>query len=62
MKLVFELEVSRFLDTLELHAFEHTVVLVCGELGFEELGDRLKGLSFEFLACCNKLVVVVLVK
>ncbi len=62
VELVFELEVSVFLDTLEFHEFEHTVILVRGELGFKELGDRLKGLGLEFLAHCNELVVVVLVK
>jgi hypothetical protein len=51
-----------FLDKLELHAFECTAVLVCGELGFEELGDRLKGLGLKFLARCNELVAVILVK
>jgi len=61
-KLVFELEVSMFLDTLKLHVFKHTIVLVHVELGFEELGDRLKGLGLEFLARCNELVMVVLVK
>jgi hypothetical protein len=61
-KLVFELEVSVFLDTLEFHAFEHTNILVRGELGFEELGDRLKGLGLKFLAHCNKLVAVILAK
>ncbi len=60
-KLVFELEVSMFLDTLEFHAFKHTNILVRGELGFEELGDRLKGLGLKFLARCNELVAVVLV-
>jgi hypothetical protein len=60
-KLVFELEVSAFLDTLELHVFEHTAVLVCGELGFNELSDRLKGLGLKFLARCDKLVTVGLV-
>ncbi len=32
MELVFELEVSMFLDTLELHAFERAVIFVCIEL------------------------------
>jgi hypothetical protein len=54
--------VSVFLDTLEFHAFERTNILVRGELGFEELGDRLKGLGLEFLARCNELVAVILVK
>jgi hypothetical protein len=60
--LVFELEVSVFLDTLELHAFERTVVVVCGELGLKELGDRLKDLGLDLLARFNELVVVVLLK
>jgi hypothetical protein len=59
-KLVFELEVSTFLDTLKLHAFEHAVVFVCHELGFEELSDRLEGLSLEFPAHRNKLVALFL--
>ncbi len=62
-KLVFELEVSAILGTLELHAFGHTVILVCGELGFKKFSDRLeRGLGLKFLARCNKLVAVVLVK
>jgi hypothetical protein len=61
-KLVFELEVSVFLDMLELHVFEHAVILVCDELGFEDRGDRLKSLGLELLARCNELVVVILVK
>ncbi len=61
-KLVFELEVSAFLDMLKLHAFKRTVVLIRGELGLKELGDRLKGLDLELLACCNELVAVILVK
>jgi hypothetical protein len=44
-KLVFEFELSALLDTLELHAFKHTVVLVCCELGFKKLSDQLKGLG-----------------
>ncbi len=62
VKLVFELEVSTFLDKLELHAFEHTIVLVCGELSFKELGDRLQGLGLEFLAGCNELVAWLFVR
>jgi hypothetical protein len=61
-KLVFELELSAFLDTLKLHAFKHAVILVCCELGFKELGDRLEGLGLEFPAQHNKLVAVVLVE
>ncbi len=61
-KLVFELEVSMFLDTLKLYAFEHTVILIRGELGLEELGGRLKSLGLELLAHCNELVAVVPVK
>jgi hypothetical protein len=61
-ELVFELGMCTSLDTLELHAFKHTIILVCGELGFEELGDRLKGLGLKFLAHCSKLVAVILVK
>ena len=61
-KLVFELEVSVFLDTLEFHAFERTNILVRGELGFEELGDRLEGLGLKFPDCRNELVAVVLVE
>jgi hypothetical protein len=61
-KLVFELELSVFLDTLELHAFKRAVVLVCCELGFKELGDSLKGLGLEFPTRHDDLVVVVLVE
>ncbi len=61
-KVVFELEVSTFLDMLKFHVFKHTIVLVRVELGFEELGDRLKSFGLEFFACCNELVMVVLVK
>ncbi len=62
MKLIFELEMSKFLDTLELHAFERAVILVHCELGFEEISDRLKGLSLEFPACHDELVAVVFVE
>jgi hypothetical protein len=61
-KLVFELELSAFLDTLEPHAFEHAAVLVCHELGFEELGDRIKGLGIKFPVRRDKLVAVILVE
>jgi hypothetical protein len=61
-KLVFELELSTFLDTLKLHAFKHTIVLVCRELGFEEISDLLKGLGIEFPAHRDKFIVVVLVE
>ncbi len=50
-----------FLDTLKFHGFECAFVLVCHELGFKELSDRLKGLGLKFPARRNKLVVVVLV-
>ncbi len=36
-KLVLELELNAFLDTLKLHAFKCTVVLVRLELGFKKL-------------------------
>ncbi len=53
---------SAFLDTLKLHAFKRAVILVRGELGFEELGDRLKSVGLKLLALCKELVAVVLVK
>ncbi len=59
-KLVLELELSTFLDTLELHAFERTILLVCHKLGFKKLSDQLKGLGIELPACRDKLFVVVL--
>jgi hypothetical protein len=62
-KLAFELEVSVFLDALlKLHALKHTVIFVLVELDFEKLSDRLGGLGPKFLAHCNKLVTVVLMK
>jgi hypothetical protein len=61
-KLILELELSAFLDTLELHAFKHTVVLVHRELGFKKLSDQFEGLGIEFPARCDDLVVVVLVE
>ncbi len=61
-KLVFQLELSAFLETLELHAFECAIILVCHGLGFEELGDRLEGLGLKFPDCRNELVAVVLVE
>ncbi len=39
-KPVFELELSLFFNTLELHAFELTVVFVPHELGFKKLNDQ----------------------
>jgi hypothetical protein len=36
-KLIFELEMITFLDTLELHALKRIIVLVHSELGFKEL-------------------------
>jgi hypothetical protein len=62
VKLAFVLEVSAFLDTLKLDAFEHTVIFVRVELGFKKLSDRLEGLGLEFLARCNELVMVILMK
>ncbi len=61
-KLVFELEISVFLDMLELHAFEHIIVLLHVELSFKTLSDKLKALGLELFSCCRKLVTVVLVK
>ncbi len=61
-KLVLELELSAFLDTLELHVFEHTDVFVCHELGFKKLSDQFEGLGIKFSACCDKLVAIVLVE
>ena len=61
-KLVFELELNSFFNTLELHAFERTVILVRRELGFKKLSDRFEGLSIEFSAQRNKLVTVILMK
>ncbi len=51
-----------FLDTLKLHVFERAVILVRCELGFEELGDRLKGLGLKFPARRDELVTIVLVE
>ncbi len=62
MKLVFEIEMSAFLDTLELHAFERAIVLVCREVGFKELGDRFERLCLKFPSRHMKPVVVVLVE
>jgi hypothetical protein len=61
-KLVLELELSAFLDTLKLHAFKRAIVLVCCELGFKNLSDQLKGLGIKFPASRDKLVVIVLVE
>ncbi len=61
-KLVFELELSSFFNTPELHAFERTVVFVHRELGFKKLSDRFEGLGTKFSAQRNKLVMVVLMK
>ncbi len=36
-KLVLELELSVFLDMLELHAFKRAVILIHHELGFKNL-------------------------
>jgi hypothetical protein len=62
VKLVFEFELSALLDTLKLHAFEHTVILVRHQLGFKKLSDQFKGLGIKFPACCDELVAVVLVE
>ncbi len=61
-KLLFELELSAFLDMLKLHAFERTIALVCRELGFEELSDQLEGLVIKFPARRDELFMVVLVE
>ncbi len=53
---------SAFLDTVELHMFKRAVIIVCGELGFKELGDKLKTLGLKLLARRNKLVAVIFVK
>ena len=61
-ELVLEFELSTLLDMLKLHAFMHTVILVCCKLGFKKLSDQLKGLSIKLPACRDKLVAVVLVE
>jgi hypothetical protein len=61
-KLVLELELSTFLDTLKLHSFEHTIVLVHRELGFKKLSGQLKGLGVKFHARCDELVAVIFVE
>jgi hypothetical protein len=54
-KLVFELQLSVFLDMLELHAFKRAVILVCHELGFKKLSDRLESVSSFLPAVMNLL-------
>ncbi len=60
--LEFELSLSAFLDMLEIHAFEHTIILVRCELGFKKLSDRLKGLGIKFPARHDKHVAIILVE
>ncbi len=62
VELAFELEVSKLLDVLEIHALERAINLVLVDLGFKELSDSFKHLGLELLACGNKFVTVDLVK
>ncbi len=62
VKLVFELELSSFFLTLELRAFEHTIIVVCHELGFKELSDQFKGLGIKFSAQHDELAAIVFVE
>jgi hypothetical protein len=62
VELVFHLEMSMFLDALELHVLEHAMIFVLIELSFKKLGDGLKSLGVKLLASCNKFVAVVFMK
>jgi hypothetical protein len=61
-KLTFELQMSAFLDVLDIHALEHSLIFVLIELGYKKLSDRLESLGLEFLARYDEFVMVVYMK